>query len=59
VYIKRFVTLSAPHTELAYSSAFNFMRFDSNGAALWIAFFYKDLLKHYTADQARAMMVKK
>jgi hypothetical protein len=57
LYIKRALTYTPAHTEIAYSSAINLMRAGSRGAAIWIGFFFDDLLKHYTAVQARAMMV--
>jgi hypothetical protein len=84
VYIKRVVTLTPPHTEIAYSSAMNLMRHNSvgkhpssiarvggqcsdllcsalicfeTGAAIWVGFYFKDLLSKYSAEEARSMMV--
>lgn len=46
------------HTEIAFSSAVNLMRADSNGYAIWIGFFLSDLRYYYGEAAILAMMVR-
>ena len=57
MYLKRGITLTPWHTELLWSSALNLMRHDSDGAAIWIGFWYEDLYQKYKPKELEMMIV--